>query len=127
MLVLAKLARLAGVDSLHTGTVVGKMDGVSREVLEINKFLLGDWFGLKPVLPVASGGLYPGLIHDLMQKTPITDANKIVSISGLTLPTVNSSIKHLIDLGIATELTGRARNKTVAAGFAARILVFRNN
>ncbi len=51
------------------------------------------------------------IIHDLMQKTPITDANKIVSISGLTLPTVNSSIKHLIDLGIATELTGRARNK----------------
>jgi len=51
------------------------------------------------------------IIHDLMQKTPITDANKIVSISGLTLPTVNSAIKHLIDLGIATELTGRARNK----------------
>ena len=51
------------------------------------------------------------IIHDLIKKTPITDANKIVSISGLSLPTVNSSIKHLIELGIVTELTGRSRNK----------------
>ena len=51
------------------------------------------------------------IIHDLIKKTPITDGNKIVSISGLTLPTVNSSIKHLIELGIVTELTGRSRNK----------------
>lgn len=51
------------------------------------------------------------IIHDLIKKTPITDGNKIVSMSGLSLPTVNSSIKHLIELGIVTELTGRARNK----------------
>jgi len=51
------------------------------------------------------------IIHDLIKKTPITDGNKIVSMSGLTLPTVNSSIKHLIELGIVTELTGRSRNK----------------
>jgi len=51
------------------------------------------------------------LIHDLIKKTPITDGNKIVSMSGLTLPTVNSSIKHLIELGIVFELTGRSRNK----------------
>jgi Fic family protein len=51
------------------------------------------------------------IVHDLMQKTPITDANKLASILGLTLPTVNSSIKHLIELGIVNELTGRSRNK----------------
>ncbi len=51
------------------------------------------------------------IIHDLIKRTPITDGNKIVSISGLTLPTVNSSIKHLIELGIVSELTGRSRNK----------------
>ena len=34
MLVLAKLARLAGIDQLHTGTVVGKMDGSKEEVIE---------------------------------------------------------------------------------------------
>ncbi|HRY63408.1 MAG TPA: RuBisCO large subunit C-terminal-like domain-containing protein, partial [Patescibacteria group bacterium] len=36
MLVLAKLARLAGIDQLHTGTVVGKMEGTAEEVTEIN-------------------------------------------------------------------------------------------
>lgn len=51
------------------------------------------------------------IIHDLIKKTPITDGNKIVSMSGLTLPTVNSSIKHLIELEIVTELTGKSRNK----------------
>lgn len=51
------------------------------------------------------------IIHDLLKKTPITDGNKIVSMSGLTLPTVNSSIKHLIELGVVSELTGRSRNK----------------
>ena len=67
MLVLAKLARLAGVDQLHTGTVIGKMEGEKKEVLAINKFLRREWFGLKPVLPVASGGLYPDLIPKLIK------------------------------------------------------------
>lgn len=67
MLVLAKLVRLAGVDSLHTGTVVGKMEGGSEEIKMINQFLLGDWYGLKSVLPVASGGLHPGLVPDLVR------------------------------------------------------------
>nr|VDD89063.1 RuBisCO long chain, Form III-c [uncultured bacterium] len=67
MLVIAKLARLAGVDSLHTGTIVGKMEGGKKEVLAINKFLRSEWYGLKPVLPVASGGLHPGNIPSLVE------------------------------------------------------------
>lgn len=66
MLVLAKLARLAGVDSLHTGTVVGKMEGGKEEVVAINNFLRSEWYGLKTVLPTASGGLHPGHIPDLV-------------------------------------------------------------
>lgn len=66
MLVLAKLSRLAGVDELHTGTIIGKMEGEKKEVLKINKFLKSPWCGLKPVLPVASGGLYPALIPNLI-------------------------------------------------------------
>jgi len=67
MLVIAKLARLAGVDSLHTGTVVGKMEGEEAEVLAINNFLRSEWYGLRTVLPTASGGLHPGLIPDLVR------------------------------------------------------------
>lgn len=67
MLVIAKLARLAGVDQLHTGTVVGKMEGEKKDVLGINKFLLSPWYGLKPVLPIASGGLHPALVPELVK------------------------------------------------------------
>lgn len=51
------------------------------------------------------------IIHDMLQKSPITDSKKIAIISGLTLPTANSSLKHLIDSGIVSEITGRSRNK----------------
>lgn len=67
MLVIAKLSRLAGVDSLHTGTVVGKMDGGKDEVTKINTFLQSDWYGLNTVLPTASGGLHPGHVPDLVK------------------------------------------------------------
>jgi len=66
MLVVAKLARLAGVDQLHTGTVVGKMEGSREEVTTINKFLNKKWAGLKKVVPVSSGGLHPGLVPELV-------------------------------------------------------------
>jgi len=67
MLVLAKLARLAGIDQLHTGTVIGKMEGEKKEILTIDNFLRSDWYGKKPVLPIASGGLHPGLIPALFK------------------------------------------------------------
>jgi ribulose-bisphosphate carboxylase large chain len=63
MMVLAKLARLAGVSALHTGTVVGKMEGGREEVEGIDDFLRERWHGLKPVMPIASGGLHPGLVQ----------------------------------------------------------------
>ncbi|MBU2228881.1 type III ribulose-bisphosphate carboxylase [Patescibacteria group bacterium] len=65
MLVLAKLARLAGIDQLHTGTVVGKMEGDKSDVVEIDDFLRSKWFNIKPTFPIASGGLYPNLIPSL--------------------------------------------------------------
>lgn len=66
MLVLAKLARLAGVDHLHTGTAVGKMEGEAEEIKEIDKFLKSEWYGQRKVIPVKSGGLHPGLIPQLI-------------------------------------------------------------
>ncbi|MFX0114364.1 MAG: ribulose-bisphosphate carboxylase large subunit, partial [Candidatus Hodarchaeota archaeon] len=67
MMVLAKFARLGGVDLLHTGTVVGKMDGALFEIAKINQFLQADWMEHKPVMPVASGGLHPGLTPQLYE------------------------------------------------------------
>jgi len=67
MLVIAKFARLCGIDELHTGTVIGKMEGSKKEVLNINRFLSGKCGQLKPVMPVASGGLHPGLTDKLIK------------------------------------------------------------
>ncbi|HUT21802.1 MAG TPA: type III ribulose-bisphosphate carboxylase [Candidatus Bipolaricaulota bacterium] len=77
MLVLAKLSRLAGIDQLHTGTVVGKMEGNEEEVMTVNNLLKEDWAAynvvredwsnIKPVMPIASGGLHPGLLPKLIE------------------------------------------------------------
>lgn len=66
MLSIAKFARLVGVDNLHSGTVVGKMEGEKQEVMDIYEFLRSDFYGKKRVFPVASGGLHPGLVDDLI-------------------------------------------------------------
>ena len=67
MLVVAKMSRLAGIDQLHTGTVVGKMEGSKSEVSQINNFLTAKWFDKKPILPIASGGLHPGLLPGVVE------------------------------------------------------------
>jgi len=66
-LVLAKLARLAGIDQLHTGTVVGKMADKKEDVLAVNKAITSKLAKFKPILPIASGGLHPGLVPDLVK------------------------------------------------------------
>ncbi len=80
MLALAKLMRLIGMDQLHTGTVVGKMEGPKQEVREINKVITEpkikgndktmldqEWGNIKPILPVASGGLSPLHVPELIE------------------------------------------------------------
>jgi ribulose-bisphosphate carboxylase large chain len=64
---IASVARIIGVDQLHVGTVVGKMSETKAEVLgniDACKTPLGE---LKPVLPVASGGLHPRLVPALLE------------------------------------------------------------
>jgi ribulose-bisphosphate carboxylase large chain len=67
MRVVAKIARVIGVDQLHVGTVVGKMSETREEVLENIDACRMPMGGLKPVLPVASGGLHPMLVPALMK------------------------------------------------------------
>ncbi|MFH0927126.1 MAG: type III ribulose-bisphosphate carboxylase [Candidatus Micrarchaeota archaeon] len=59
MLALSKLARMCGVDQLHIGAVFGKMEGSQSEVLQIHRAINQKWANLKPVFSVASGGLSP--------------------------------------------------------------------
>ncbi len=65
--VIVKLARLVGVDNIHVGTGVGKMAGKAEEVKRYADLCRKEWFHLKPVFPVSSGGLHPGLIPDVMK------------------------------------------------------------
>ena len=79
MMVLADMVRLIGVDTLHIGTVVGKLEGSLKEVSEIeeeiekNKVketkhrLSQDWGKIKSTLAVSSGGLHPGHIPFLIK------------------------------------------------------------
>ncbi len=79
--VMAKWLRLAGVDHLHAGTAVGKLegdpmtvqgyynvcrDGVTRQDLARGIFFDQDWADLRKVMPVASGGIHAGQIHQLL-------------------------------------------------------------
>ncbi|KXA91689.1 ribulose 1,5-bisphosphate carboxylase [candidate division MSBL1 archaeon SCGC-AAA259A05] len=66
MLSIAKFARLVGVDNIHAGTVVGKMEGKKKEIVEIYDFLRSELWDLRKTIPVASGGLHPGLVDDLI-------------------------------------------------------------
>ncbi|MFB6266489.1 MAG: type III ribulose-bisphosphate carboxylase [Halodesulfurarchaeum sp.] len=65
MRVLAQVARLVGVDHIHTGTAnLGKLE--NEDTVGINDWLAGDLYGLPDVLPVASGGLHPGIVEPLL-------------------------------------------------------------
>ncbi|MFC7233766.1 type III ribulose-bisphosphate carboxylase [Halosegnis marinus] len=65
---LAQFARLAGVDHLHTGTAgFGKL--ANEDTVGINAWLRSDLHGLADVLPVASGGLHPGIVDSVLDET----------------------------------------------------------
>jgi len=79
MIVLADFARLIGVDSLHIGTGIGKLEGSISDVHELEEEiekdsvretqlrLKQDWHRIKPVLAVCSGGLHPGHVPYLIR------------------------------------------------------------
>nr|VDD88985.1 RuBisCO long chain, Form III-b [uncultured archaeon] len=65
MNVIARLTRLIGCDQLHIGAAVGKMFETREDVLENKKVLTDNFYGIKKVMPVSSGGLHPGHVPDL--------------------------------------------------------------
>ncbi len=68
MPVIAKIVRMAGGDALHIGTYgAGKMHADVKEELKSKEALLGEMHDLRKMMPVASGGLHPGLVPELME------------------------------------------------------------
>jgi ribulose-bisphosphate carboxylase large chain len=79
--VIAKWMRLAGVDHIHAGTAVGKLEGDPNsvrgyyETLRCDKadpdplrglYFEQDWASTPAVMPVASGGIHAGQMHQLL-------------------------------------------------------------
>ncbi|MGQ0576727.1 MAG: form I ribulose bisphosphate carboxylase large subunit [Pseudonocardia sp.] len=79
--VIAKWMRLAGVDHIHAGTVVGKLEGDPNttrgfyDTLRLGYapadptaglFFDQDWASMPGVMPVASGGIHAGQMHQLL-------------------------------------------------------------
>jgi len=91
MLMVAKLSRLVGVDHIHIGTVVGKLESPLEEVKNLHEELTstrfrGDrttldqqWYSIKPTFPVCSGGLHPGIVPDVMN---ILSSEMIIQVGG---------------------------------------------
>jgi ribulose-bisphosphate carboxylase large chain len=79
--VIAKWVRLLGVDHVHAGTVVGKLEGdpnttkgfydtLREDFTPVNPqtgiYFDQNWASLAPVMPVASGGIHAGQMHQLL-------------------------------------------------------------
>jgi len=79
--VICKWMRMAGVDHIHAGTVVGKLEGDplmvkgfyntlldSKTAINLPQglFFAQDWASLRKTLPVASGGIHCGQMHQLV-------------------------------------------------------------
>lgn len=79
MLALADFGRLAGLDQIHIGTIVGKMEGKKSEVVNLRNemekkiikphghVMAENWGNIKPVFAVCSGGLNPGHVPKLVE------------------------------------------------------------
>ncbi len=68
MLPITKLVRMCGGDALHIGTLgVGKMSGNAGADLNNLHACLDPCGGYKTVMPVCSGGVYPGMVGKMVQ------------------------------------------------------------
>jgi ribulose-bisphosphate carboxylase large chain len=80
MKVVAEIARLIGVDHIHVGTIVGKLESPKIDVIPLihicrdsntseykrYRLLPKYWGKIKSIFPVSSGGVHPGLIPYIM-------------------------------------------------------------
>jgi len=123
--VIAKWLRLAGVDHMHAGTAVGKLEGdpmtvqgyynVCRESFNQQDLARGiffdqDWADLKKVMPVASGGIHAGQMHQLLH---LFGDDVVLQFGGGTIGHPAGIQAGAIANRVALEAMVKARNEGV--------------
>jgi ribulose-bisphosphate carboxylase large chain len=121
--VIAKWMRLAGVDHIHAGTAVGKLEGdpltvqgfynvcreaYNRQDLSRGIFFDQDWADLRKVLPVASGGIHAGQMHQLLD---LFGDDVVLQFGGGTIGHPAGIQAGAIANRVALEVMTKARNE----------------
>lgn len=121
--VICKWMRLAGIDHIHAGTVVGKLEGDPFAVkgyydtLRENKtpadplcglYFEQDWASMPGVMPVASGGIHAGQMHQLLH---YLGEDVVLQFGGGTIGHPDGIAEGAAANRIATEAMIMARNE----------------
>src|SRR5271168_1594083 len=121
--VIAKWMRMAGVDHIHAGTVVGKLEGdpattmgyydICREdfnpmQLEHGIFFDQHWASLNKLMPVASGGIHAGQMHQLLS---LFGDDVVLQFGGGTIGHPNGIQAGAVANRVALEVMVKARNE----------------
>ena len=121
--VIAKWMRLAGVDHIHAGTVVGKLEGdpnairgYYRTLLENNVdadpalglYFEQDWASMPATMPVASGGIHAGQMHQLLH---YLGEDVVLQFGGGTIGHPDGIAEGATANRVAVEVMIQARNE----------------
>ncbi len=121
--VICKWMRMAGVDHIHAGTVVGKLEGDPLMIKGFYDVLLEthnpqslpngiffdqDWASLNKVMPVASGGIHAGQMHQLVH---YLGEDVILQFGGGTIGHPQGIQAGAIANRVALEVMIQARNE----------------
>ncbi|GAC1398431.1 MAG: form I ribulose bisphosphate carboxylase large subunit [Vulcanimicrobiaceae bacterium] len=121
--VLAKWCRLLGVDHIHAGTVVGKLEGDPMttkgyyDILRLDKnevnpahgvFFEQEWCSMPGVFPVASGGIHAGQMHQLLD---LLGEDTVLQFGGGTIGHPDGIAEGATANRVALEAIVQARNE----------------
>jgi ribulose-bisphosphate carboxylase large chain len=115
---------MAGVDHAHAGTAVGKLEGdplsvqgyynvlprsaQSRSTCRAELFFEQPWAGLRKVMPVASGGIHAGQMHQLLD---LFGDDAILQFGGGTIGHPGGIQAGAVANRVALEAIVKARNE----------------
>jgi ribulose-bisphosphate carboxylase large chain len=121
--VICKWMRMSGCDHIHAGTIIGKLEGHPKIVkgfyktlrdtstereLEFGLFFCQSWCSLRKCMPVGSGGIHCGQMHQLL--TLLGD-DVILQFGGGTIGHPSGIEAGATANRVALEYTYKARNE----------------